>query len=56
MAFCCSFFKIFYSHYGSELCVWFSSNLGQDTCIKPSVGGVGREKPYMRTLTAHVCK
>ena len=34
--------------------MWFYSNLGQDMCVKQSVGG-GREKPDMKTLTAHVC-
>ena len=33
----------------------FYSNLVK-ICVKQSVGGVGREKSDMRTLTACVCK
>ena len=49
-----SFFKIFYSHYASEYVFGFTL-LWSKYCVKQSVGG-GREKPDMRTLTAHVCK
>ena len=54
ITFCCCRFSKYFIHIMQVNNVWFYSNLVK-ICVKQSVGG-GREKPDMRTLTAHVCK